>query len=115
MTDANIFGPVDAVLAAELGVGDVILVEAVILMLAVANFVTRKLAHDRHREQAAEGPEAITRFLPHEVLNVVVVLAAFYYMTVAHHGGMVLSMLVLAYAGYQTLFFFIEGPVGAII
>lgn len=152
MTDANIFGPVDAVLAAELGVGDVILIEAVILVLVVANFVTRKVAHDRHREQATEGPGAITRFLPHEVLNVVVVLATFYYMTVAHHGGMVLSvlvlglfiadffefearkvearrdvpldrpkgsiaagMLVLAYAGYQALFFLIEGPVGAII
>jgi len=152
MADANIFGPVDGVLAAELGVGDVILIEAVILVLVVANFATRKVAHDRHREQAEGGPEAITRFLPHEALNVVVVLAAFYYMTVAHHAGMVLSMLalglfladffefearkvearrdleldrpkgsiaagmlVLAYAGYQALFFLIEGPFNAII
>ena len=95
MADANIFGPVDGVLAMELGVGDVILVEALVLVVVLANFATRKIAHDRHRSQAQQGAEAITRFLPHEVLNVVLVLGAFYYMTVHHHAGMVLSVLVL--------------------
>ncbi len=95
MTDADIFGPIDGVLAAELGVGDVIVIEAVILLLVVANFATRKFAYDRHREQAREGPEALSRALPHEVLNVLVVLAAFYYMTVDHHPGMILSVLAL--------------------
>ena len=152
MVDVNIFGPVDSLLAAELGVGDVMLIEALFLVLVVGNLVTRKLAHDRHRSQAADGADAVTRFLPHEVLNVVVVLGAFYYMTVDHHPGMVLSvlalglfvadffefearrvearrdlpldqpkgsiaagLLVLAYAGYQALFFLVEGPVDAII
>jgi len=152
MADANIFGPVDGVLAMELGVGDVILIEAAILVLVLANFTTRKVAHDRHQSQAEEGAEAINRFLPHEVLNVVLVLASFYYMTVAHHAGMVLSvlviglfladffefearkvearrdipldrpkgaitasMLVLAYAAFQALFFLVEGPFNAIV
>ncbi len=152
MADANIFGPVDGVLAMELGVGDVVLVEAVVLVLVLANFATRKAAHDRHRSQAEEGAEAITRFLPHETLNVVLVLGAFYYMTVDHHPGMVLSvlvlglfladffefearkvearrgipldqpkgaitasMLVLAYASFQALFFIVEGPFDAVV
>lgn len=152
MADANIFGPVDGVLAAEVGVGEVIVIEVLILVLVVANFATRKFAHDRHRAQAEAGADAISRVLPHEVVNVLVVLGAFYYMTVDHHAGMVLSvlaiglfvadffefearkvearrelsldppkgsivagLLVLAYAGYQALFFLVEGPVSAII
>jgi hypothetical protein len=95
MADVSIFGPVDSVLAAELGVGDVVVIEAVVLVLVLANFVTRKLAHDRHLRQAEQGAEAISRFLPHEVLNVLLVLGAFYYMTVDHHPGMVLSVLAL--------------------
>jgi hypothetical protein len=152
MADASIFGPVDGVLAAELGVADVIVIEAIILVLVVVNLATRKVANDRHRRQAQQDAEAITRFLPHEVLNVLVVLASFYYMTVAHHAGMVMSvlalgvflsdffefearkvearrdipidqpkgaivasMLALAYAAFQTLFFIIEGPFNAIV
>jgi len=152
MADASIFGPVDGVLAAELGLGDVIVIEAIILVLVVANFVTRKIAYDRHRSQATEGAEAITRFLPHEVSTVLIVLASFYYMTVDHHPGMIMSvlvlglflsdffefearkvetrrgipldrpkgaitasLLVLAYASFQALFFLVEGPVSAII
>lgn len=95
MADASIFGPIDSVLAAELGVGDVVVIEAVILVLVLANFVTRKIAHDRHKRQAEDSPEAVSRFLPHEVTNVILVVAAFYYMTVDLHPGTVLSVLVL--------------------
>ena len=95
MADASIFGPIDSVLAAELGVGDVVVIEAVILVLVLANFVTRKVAHDRHKQQAEDDPDAVSRFLPHEAMNVVLVVAAFYYMTVDPHPGTVLSVLVL--------------------
>ena len=152
MADASIFGPIDSVLAAELGIGDVIVIEAVILVLVLANFVTRKLAHDRHLRQSEDGVAAISRFLPHEAMNVLLVLGVFYYMTVDPHPGTVLSilalglflsdffefearkvearreielerpkgsivagLLVLSYAGYQALFFLVEGPVSAII
>jgi hypothetical protein len=95
MTRVNFFGPVDSIFGAELGIADVLVIEALLLALVVLNFVTRKIAHDRHVAQADEGAEAITRFIPHEALNVVLLVGAFYYMTVSYHGGFVLSSLVI--------------------
>jgi hypothetical protein len=95
MAEVSIFGPVDSVLAAELGVGDIVVIEAIVLVLVLANFLTRKLAHDRHVRQAEDGAEAVSRVLPHEATNVLLVLGSFYYMTIEHHAGMVLSVLVL--------------------
>ena len=152
MTRINFFGPVDSILGVEIGIAEVLVIEALLFALVVLNFVTRKVAHDKHLSQAEDGAEAIKRFVPHEVMNVAVLLGSFYYMTVSYHGGMVLSMLViglvltdffefearkaearrgvplerpkgalaaalvvLAYAGYQTFFFLLEGPVSAII
>lgn len=154
MTRVNFFGPVDSILGAEIGIADVLVIEALLLALVVLNFVTRKIAHDRHVSQADEGAEAITRFVPHEVMNALLLVGSFYYMTIAatYHPGFILSslviglvltdffefearkaearrgveldrpkgalaasMIVLAYAAYQTLFFIIEGPVSAII
>jgi hypothetical protein len=152
MTRINFFGPVDSILGVEIGIAEVLVIEALLFALVVLNFVTRKVAHDKHVAQAEDGAEAIERFVPHEVMNVVVLLGSFYYMTASYHGGMVLSVLViglvltdffefearkaearrgvplerpkgalaaalvvLAYAGYQTFFFLLEGPVSAII
>jgi len=152
MADVSIFGPIDGVLAAGIGIGDVLVIELLLLGLVLGNFLTRKLAHDRHVSQAAEGAEAISRFGPHELTNVLLVVGSFYYMTVDHHAGMITSMfavglfiadffefearnvearrdipldrpkgalvaglLLLAYTGYQTLFFLLEGPVSSII
>ncbi|WP_340100770.1 DUF7313 family protein [Salinibaculum salinum] len=152
MTRVNFFGPVDSIFGVEIGIADVLVIEALLLALVVLNFVTRKIAHDRHVAQADDGAEAVSRFVPHEAINVVLLVGAFYYMTVSYHPGFVLSSLViglvltdffefearkaearrgvslerpkgalaaativLAYAAYQTLFFLIEGPVGAII
>jgi hypothetical protein len=153
MPQVDIFGPVDAALGVELGIGDVLVIEAVLLGLVILNFVTRRLAHGRHVKQAKEeGAAAVSRFLPHEIANVVLLLGSFYYMTVEYHGGMVTtalvvglvltdffefearkvearreialdrpkgalfaSLLALAYIGYQSLFFLIEGPVSSII
>ena len=152
MTRVNFFGPVDSILGVEIGIGEVLVIEALLLALVILNFVTRKIAHDRHVAQAEDGADAVSRFLPHEVMNVVLLVGSFYYMTAAYHGGFVLStlviglvltdffefearmaearrgvdlerpkgavaaaLIVLAYAGYQTLFFLIDGPVSAII
>lgn len=95
MTRVNFFGPVDSIFGAELGIAEVLVIEALLLALVVLNFVTRKIAHDRHVSQADEGVEAITRFVPHEVTNALLLVGSFYYMTVSYHGGFVLSALVI--------------------
>jgi len=144
MAQFNVFGPIDAVLGGPLVEG-VLVVEALLFALVVANFVTRRIAYGRHRRQAEDGPEAVARWPLHELLNVALVLGSFYYLTIAHHAGLILatlvmglfitdffefearkvearrdvpldrpkgavfaSVLVLLYAGYQTLFFLIE-------
>lgn len=91
----RLFGPVDGVLGAEVGIGEVLVVEVLLLVLVVGNFLTRFLAHARHRRQAEEGPEAVSRFLPHEVTNVVLIVVSLYYLTLDAHAGMVMSALVL--------------------
>jgi len=92
----NLFGPIDSLLGAGVGVADVLVIEAVLLVLVLANFLTRMRAHARHKSQASEGAEAISRFLPHEVTNVLLVLGSLYYLTLEAHAGMVMSVLVLA-------------------
>jgi hypothetical protein len=92
----RLFGPVDGVLGAEVGIGEVLVVEVLLLLLVVGNFVTRFLAHSRHRRQAEEGPDAVSRFLPHEVANVVLAVVSLYYLTLEAHAGMVMSVLVLS-------------------
>jgi hypothetical protein len=148
----NLFGPVDALLAPTT-VGGVRVIEYVLLGLVLANFVTRFLAHQRHVSQYEDGgAEAVSRFVPHELSNVVLVLASMYYTTVAQHGGVVLTtlvvglfitdffefesrkvearrdialerpkaslvaaMLVVLYAGFQAVFWLVEGYWSAIV
>jgi len=86
MDPATLLGPIDALAP---------YIEAILVVLVVANMGTRILAFWSHQHQARDGPEAISRYLPHELSNVVLVLASFYYMTVHPHGGMVLSAIVL--------------------
>jgi hypothetical protein len=66
-----------------------------ILVLLLATFVTRHQAHDRHKQAAREGAEALERYTPHVAISVLLVFACFLYMVVHPHGGMVLSILVL--------------------
>jgi hypothetical protein len=91
----RLFGPVDGVLGAEVGIGEVLVVEVLLLLLVVGNFVTRFLAHSRHRHQAQESADAVSRFLPHEVANVLLAVVSLYYLTLEAHAGMVMSVLVL--------------------
>lgn len=81
------FGPIDALTRTQ--------VEFLLLGLVILNMVTRILAHRTHVGQAEDGADAISRYVPHEAANVVLILASFYYLTVAHHAGMILSMLVV--------------------
>lgn len=144
MVAVNLFGPIDGVLGAEL-VESVLAIEALLFVLVLLNLLTRRLAHSRHRRQADDGPEAVSRWPVHEGTNVALVIGSFYYLSLAHHAGIVLSVLVIglfltdffefearkvearreipleqpkgaivasllvfAYAGYQTLFVFVE-------
>jgi hypothetical protein len=137
MVSVTLFPGLDAALGG--------VIEYVILVLVVVNFGTRLFAHRQHKAQAEEGADAMSRSIPHELSNVVLVVASLYYLTVHHHGGMVMSvlvlglfitdffefesrkvearrgieierpkgaiaasMLVLAYAGFQSLFFLVE-------
>jgi hypothetical protein len=105
MPPVSLFGPLDAL------VGDHI--EYVLLAVVLANLVTRVLAHRQHVRQAAEGgADAMTRFLPHTISNVLLVLVSFYYLTLHHHGGIVASVLVLGL--FITDFLEFEAPKGAI-
>ncbi len=83
----QLLGPLDAYLAP--------VVESVLAVLVVVNLATRHLAHRRNVRQADEEPEAISRFLPHEAANVLLLLVGLYFLTLEPHAGMVLSTLVL--------------------
>lgn len=83
---STLLGPLDALAP---------YIEPLLVVLVVLNLLTRFQAHRVHRKQADEGVEAVERYTIHELSNVVLVLASFYYMTVDHHGGMVLSTIVL--------------------
>jgi hypothetical protein len=131
-------------------VGDVL--PYVVLVLVLLNMATRGLAHRTHTKQADQGEDAVTRFAPHTVTTIVLILASFAFMILEPHGGMVLSILVvgmfladffefesrkvearndmtveapksaigaslvvLVYAGYQSLFFVVAPVWNAIV
>jgi len=95
MTTYEMFGPIDGLLATEL-TGEILVVEVLLLGLVVTNMAMRALAHRRHTSQADEGgADAITRHPAHLGANLLLVLLAFYYMTIHHHAGIVASVLVL--------------------
>lgn len=101
MVEPALFGPLDTILAP--------VIEFLLLGLVVANMGTRLVAHRSHVQQAESGEESLSRYGPHEALNVVLVLASFYYLTLEFHSGMVLSVLVLGLV--VTDFFEFEGRV----
>ena len=86
MVEPAILGPIDVLLAP--------VIEYVLLVLVLANLGTRYLAHGSHVQQAEEDEE-VRRHRLHELSNVVLVLASFYFLTLDHHSGVVLSMLVV--------------------
>ncbi|AFK18530.1 hypothetical protein E6P09_07070 [Haloferax mediterranei ATCC 33500] len=82
--------PLDQLLAVEP------VIAHVALAFVLANFATRFLAHRAHVQQAAkDGDEAVSRYIPHILTTVGLVLASFLFLLVEPHGGMVLSVLVI--------------------
>ncbi|UIP00676.1 hypothetical protein Hbl1158_04775 [Halobaculum sp. CBA1158] len=69
----------------------------VILVVVLANIGTRLLAQWNFERAAEEGDgdEALSRYLPHEATNFLMMALAFAFMIVEPHGGMVLSVLVV--------------------
>jgi hypothetical protein len=93
--DVILFGPLDTILGSE-APGGVLVIEYILLALVLANFVTRALAHRTHTVQYEEGgAEELSRYPAHVASNVLLVITSFFYMTLAHHGGMAMSVLVL--------------------
>ncbi|WP_232688115.1 DUF7313 family protein [Halobacterium zhouii] len=83
----TLFGPVDTLLAPY--------VEYALLALVVLNFVSRYVAHRAHRRQA-ENDEELTRHFFHSFTSWGLVLLSFYYLTLHHHAGIVVSILALS-------------------
>lgn len=95
MVSYELFGPVDAVLGSAVS-GEILVIEVVLLGLVLANMLARALAHRRHTAQADDdGADAISRHPLHVATNLLLVLGAFYYLTLEHHAGMVLSVIVI--------------------
>lgn len=69
----------------------------VVMGLVLVNLLTRFLAHRTHVEQAKAGDddEELSRYLPHEATNVLLLVVSLAFMIVEPHGGMVMSVLVL--------------------
>lgn len=87
MVEPALFGPIDGLLAP--------VIEYVLLVLVLANLGTRLVAHRSHVRQVEAGADALSRHPLHQAVNVLLMLGSFYYLTVNHHSGMVLSVLVL--------------------
>ena len=83
----TLFGPIDTLLAPY--------IEYVLLALVVLNFVSRRVAHSAHKRQAENEDEELSRHPFHSFTSWGLVLLSFYYLTLHHHAGMVLSVLVL--------------------
>ncbi|WP_266076843.1 DUF7313 family protein [Haladaptatus caseinilyticus] len=79
----------------------------VVLGLVLVNMGTRMLAFRNYKKQARDDDrETLSRWVPHEISNVLLVLASFYLLTLHHHAGIVLSTLVLGL--FLTDFFEVE-------
>jgi hypothetical protein len=124
----------------------------VVLALVVANMLTRIRAHSVHQRMVDDGADELSRYLPHSLTMIALVIASFVFLVIEPHGGMVMSVLAigllltdffefesrqvearndmtferpkgavaasvlaLLYAGYQSLFVFIEPLWNAVV
>jgi hypothetical protein len=83
--------PLDALEAVEP------ILKYVILGLVLLYMGTLFVSHRKHVKQAEDGDddEEISRFLPHTVTTVLLILASFALLVLEPHAGMVMSVLVL--------------------
>jgi ABC-type Fe3+ transport system permease subunit len=89
--------PLQFLVPLDLLVAAAAVIPFVVLVLVLANMVTRFIAHRKHVEQAedAEDDSELERYTPHSITTVLLILASFAFLVVAPHGGMVMSVLVL--------------------
>lgn len=81
------FGPIDLLYP---------YIEFVLLGLVLLNAATRRIGHGRHVDQyESGGADAIDRFTPHTIANVLLLLAAFYYTTISFQAGVLLVVMVV--------------------
>lgn len=71
------------------------LIPHVILLLVLANMVTRMLAHRKHEREVEQGADSVGQHYPHLVVSLLLVLASFAYLVVHHHGGFIMTVLVI--------------------
>lgn len=83
----TLFGPIDTLLGPY--------IEYAVLAMVLLNFVSRRVAHSAHQRQAEEGEDALSRHPFHSVTSWALIVLSFYFLTLHHHAGMVLSVLVL--------------------
>jgi hypothetical protein len=83
----TLFGPLDTLLGPH--------IEFAVLAMVVLNFVSRRVAHAAHERQAEDGADELSWHPFHAFTSWGLVLLSFYYLTLHHHSGMVLSVLVL--------------------
>jgi len=76
-------------------IGATATIEYILLGLLLLNIVTRILAHRRHRAEADEGVESLSRHPLHVASNVTLLLTSFYYTTLHQHAGIVATSLVV--------------------
>lgn len=94
MLALTLLGPID-VLGQEVA-GGVTLIEFLLLGLVVVNLVVRFVAHRGFAAAAREGgADAISRSLLLDATDLLIVLGAFYYTTIAVHAGVVFSVLAI--------------------
>ena len=83
----TLFGPVDTLLAPIIGY--------VMLALIVVNMVSRAIEYNQITRKAQEGADAIRRNPLRVATNFLLVVGAFYYLSVERHAGMIITVLVL--------------------
>jgi hypothetical protein len=66
----------------------------VLLVLVLANLVTRHLAHRKHKRAYRDDAE-LSHYTPHVAVSILLVLASFLFMVFHPHAGMVLSVLIV--------------------
>jgi hypothetical protein len=96
MTLYDLFGPIDATLGGQI-TEEIFIIEVILLALLLVNMAVRHLSHRQNLQQAKDGgADAIKRNPLLVATNILVVLTAFYYMTLHHEAGLMSSVLVLA-------------------
>lgn len=83
----TLFGPVDAILEP--------IIAYVMLVLIAINMVGRGLEFRSIKQQAEEGADAISRHPLRVATNFLLVVGAFYFLTVERHAGIIITTLVI--------------------